>query len=56
VDFPCEYPICREIATIIIEIERDYVPMTRRVCEVHAKQAQAIAKQHDAIAYRIYRA
>jgi hypothetical protein len=53
VDAPCQYPNCREIVTTIVVIEREYAPITRRVCDAHVGQAQAIAEQHGGIAYRL---
>ena len=54
----CEYPNCRAIATTIIVIELGPLSgpssVERLVCSTHVEQAQAIAKQHDAIAYRLY--
>lgn len=38
---------------MVIVIERDRGSVRRRVCDRHCAQAQAIAKQHDGIAYRL---
>jgi hypothetical protein len=54
----CDYPNCREIATtvVVIELGRLAGPswIRRPLCDAHVEQAQAIAKQHDGIAYRLY--
>ena len=53
----CEYPNCCEIATmiVVVEIGRLAVHNSFRmpVCDTHAEQAPAIAKQFDGIAYRL---
>ena len=50
----CEYPNCREIATVVIVIERGALAGRRSIriplCDAHAEGAQAIAKQHDGVA------
>jgi hypothetical protein len=54
----CDYPNCREIATMMLVIELGRRPrrssLRLPLCDRHAEQAQAIAWQHDAIAYRLH--
>ena len=49
----CEYPNCRERAPLVVVIERDRSSVLVRICDAHAGRAQAIARQHDGIVYRI---
>ena len=49
----CQYPNCREGATTMIVVERTHDSIKRRVCDTHAERAQAIAKLHEGIAYRV---
>ena len=53
----CEYPDCREIATmaVVVELGRPIGrrPITVPVCSVHVKQAQEIARLYGGIAYRL---
>jgi hypothetical protein len=53
----CEYQNCREIATVVVVIELGVRAGRRSIriplCGAHAEGAQAIAKQHDGVAYRL---
>ena len=53
----CEYPNCREIATIRIVIELAALAGRSSIgiplCDAHAEQAQSIARRHDGVAYRL---
>jgi hypothetical protein len=50
----CEYPDCRETATMVLVIEVGGRSVEVALCDAHAWRAQEIARRHGGIAYRLY--
>jgi len=49
----CQYRACQMVATAVLIIELGPTPIGWRLCDLHHRQAKAIAKQLRAVAYRL---